>query len=59
LQIHREKSNKEAGFFKERLVTATINIDEATRRIAKRASDDDTLIKDWMRQGIKLVKKFD
>lgn len=50
---------EEAGFFEERLVTATINIKKATRRIAKRASNDDTLIKDWMNQGVKLVKKFD
>ncbi len=50
---------EEAGFFEEKLVTATIDIDKATRKIAKRASEDDTILKDWMNQGVKLVKNFD
>jgi predicted amidohydrolase len=50
---------EEAGFFEETLVTATIDIDKATRKIAKRASEDDTILKHWLNQGVKLVKNLD
>ena len=45
----------EASFFEERLVTATINIDEATGQMARRAVEDDTLLKDWLKAGVALV----
>lgn len=47
---------EEAGFFEERLVTATINLEAATRSIAERAVEDDTMLRDWMRQGRELVE---
>jgi hypothetical protein len=47
----------EAGYFAERLVTVNINIKDANRWIAKRAADDETIIKQWMRDGAKLVSK--
>jgi len=46
----------EAGYFEERLVTATIDISRATRNIAKRAINDDTILKDWLRNGVRLVQ---
>jgi len=46
----------EAGYFEERLVTATIDISRATRNIAKRAINDDTILKDWLRNGVRLVE---
>jgi predicted amidohydrolase len=47
---------EEAGFFEERLVSATINVDDATRGIARRAARDDTILRDWLNQGVGLVK---
>jgi omega-amidase len=46
----------EAGYFEERLVTATIDISQATRSIALRAVNDDTILKDWLASGVRLVK---
>jgi predicted amidohydrolase len=46
----------EAGYFEERLVTATIDINRATRGIAERAINDDTILKDWLRSGVRLVQ---
>lgn len=46
----------EAGYFEETLVTATIDIGRATRGIAKRAVNDETILKDWLKSGIKLVQ---
>lgn len=45
----------EAGYFEERLVTATIDINQATRGIANRAINDDTILKDWLNTGVRLV----
>jgi|ETNmetMinimDraft_35_1059890.scaffolds.fasta_scaffold66800_2 predicted amidohydrolase len=47
----------EAGHFEETLVTATIEIDEATGAIAKRAINDDTILANWMKAGLKLVSR--
>jgi predicted amidohydrolase len=46
----------EAGYFEERLVSATIDIGQATRSIAKRAINDDTILKDWLKKGVRLVQ---
>lgn len=45
----------EAGFFEERLVVADIRLKDATRGIARRAANDDTILKDWLNDGIELV----
>lgn len=47
---------EEAGYFEERLVTATIDISQATRSIAHRAIKDDTILKDWLNRGVELVQ---
>lgn len=46
---------EEAGYFEEGLVTATIRINEATRSNAERAANDDTILKTWMNEGVRLV----
>jgi len=46
----------EAGYFEERLLSATIDIDQATRGIALRAVKDDTILKDWLSRGVQLVQ---
>jgi omega-amidase len=46
----------EAGYFEERLVTSTIDISQATRSIARRAIKDETILKDWLIGGVRLVK---
>ena len=46
----------EAGYFEERLVSATIDISQATRRIALRAVKDDTILKNWLNSGVRLVQ---
>lgn len=48
----------EAGYFEERLVTATINIDDADRAMARRAVNDDTILRDWLHQGAALVERI-
>lgn len=45
----------EAGHFEERLVVADVDIGEATGHIARRAVDDDTVLRAWMRSGLDLV----
>jgi predicted amidohydrolase len=47
----------EAGHFEERLVTATVDLEAATRRVALRAANDDTILREWMRQGVALVER--
>lgn len=46
----------EAGHFEERLQTATINVVEATQRIALRAVSDETVLREWMKAGVELVE---
>jgi len=49
----------EAGYFQERLVTANIKINDASGRIARRAAEDDTILKQWLNEGVKLVRDID
>ena len=46
----------EAGYFEERLVTATIDVGIAKRRFAQRAAKDDTVLRQWMQEGVNLVE---
>jgi len=46
----------EAGYFEERLVTANIRIKDADRSIAHRAVNDNTILKNWLNDGVKLVQ---
>jgi len=47
----------EAGYFDEKLVTATVETREAKRSIAKRSVNDDTILRQWMRLGARMVEK--
>jgi predicted amidohydrolase len=47
----------EAGFFEERLVTATIRVAEASRAMAQRAVQDETILRRWLESGAQLVQK--
>lgn len=46
----------EAGYFKETLVCAAINLKKADRAIAKRAVNDKTILSSWLREGAELVE---
>lgn len=46
----------EAGHFEERLVTATIDLKEASGAIARRSIRDETVLRQWMEDGAKLVE---
>jgi len=46
----------EAGFFDETLVVHDIEIDDATRAIANRSVTDETILRDWMTAGARLVE---
>jgi predicted amidohydrolase len=48
----------EAGLFEERLVISKIDVDDATRSIAERATNDETILKRWMQEGVKLVSDY-
>ncbi len=48
----------EAGHFEERLVTATIDLEAADRGIAQRSVNDDTILRQWMRDGACLVEEW-
>lgn len=49
----------EAGYFQERLVAANIKIGDASRGIARRAADDETILKQWLNEGVNLVRVYD
>jgi len=49
----------EAGYFEERLVTANIRVKDATRGIARRTVNDETILKSWIKEGAGLVKVYD
>jgi omega-amidase len=49
----------EAGYFKERLVTANIKVSDASRSIARRAAEDNTILKKWLNEGAELVQVYD
>ncbi len=46
----------EANHFDERLVMATIDINEAHRKMALRSIRDETVLKDWMIKGVDFVQ---
>lgn len=46
----------EAGFFEERLVAATVDLSAADRAMALRSVTDETVLRDWMREGVRLVE---
>jgi len=46
----------EAGYFEERLVTATLRLAEASRAVARRAVKDETILRAWMESGVQLVQ---
>lgn len=45
----------EAGYFKETLVSASIDLTAADRAMARRAVDEGVIVSDWLRQGSRLV----
>jgi omega-amidase len=47
----------EAGFFTEEIVSAEIDLSKADGGIAKRAVSEDTILHNWLEQGLKLVAK--
>ena len=47
----------EAGFFEERLVVADLDLAEATRQMARRAVNDETVLRQWLRDGAELVER--
>ena len=49
----------EAGYFTERLVTANIKISDASRSIARRAAEDNTILRQWLNEGAELVRVYD
>ncbi len=49
----------EAGYFEERLVIAQIDLTLATGRIAKRALEEPTILREWYRQGLWFVEKIE
>jgi predicted amidohydrolase len=46
----------EAGYFKETLVSATIDIKAADRAMARRSAREDGAVSKWLREGSKLVE---
>jgi omega-amidase len=46
----------EAGYFEERLVTATIRLADASRAMARRAVKDETILRKWLESGVELVR---
>ena len=46
----------EAGFFEERLVTATIDLAAADRAMARRAVEEETVLRAWLEAGARLVE---
>jgi predicted amidohydrolase len=47
----------EAGYFGETLMSATIKLEAATRAIAKRTVNEETILKQWMKEGSQLVEQ--
>ena len=46
----------EAGYFEQRLVAADIRIRDASRSVARRAVNDETILKDWLARGTQIVQ---
>jgi len=49
---------KEAGFFGDEIVVATINLSQAKGAMAKRTYNEETILRDWFRQGCEFVVKI-
>lgn len=49
---------KEAGFFGDVIVSATVDISQATGGQAKRTCTEDTILKEWFREGCEFVVKI-
>lgn len=47
----------EAGYFEERLVAVTIDLEAATRAMARRAVNDETILRPWLLEGTRFVTK--
>ena len=47
----------EATHFEERLVTVTIDLEAAGGHYAQRSANDDTILADWMNEGVRLVSQ--
>ena len=47
----------EAGYFEERLVVAELDLEAATGAVARRAGEDETVLRAWMREGVDLVER--
>ncbi len=45
----------EAGYTEERLVTATVDPAKATRKMALRSLTDQSILQDWIREGVAIV----
>ncbi len=48
---------KEAGFFGDEIVSATIDISQARGSQAKRTYNEDTILREWFREGCEFVVK--
>ncbi len=48
---------KEAGFFGDQIVTATIDLTQATGTQAKRTSNENTILQQWFQKGTEFVVK--
>ena len=47
----------EAGVFTEEIVVWDLDLTAVTRAIARRAVNDDTGLRDWLREGLKMVER--
>ncbi len=46
----------EAGYFDERTVIRELDLSVASGRMAKRSASEETALRDWFREGLKLVE---
>ena len=47
----------QGGTFTEEAVVCDLDLEKATRWIARRATSDDTRIREWLLEGVKLVER--
>ncbi|MFQ6041633.1 MAG: carbon-nitrogen hydrolase family protein [Candidatus Poribacteria bacterium] len=47
----------EAGFFTEEVVAAELDLSKATGVTAKRTANEETILRDWFREGLKFVAR--
>ena len=48
---------KEAGFFGDEIVSATIDLSQAKGSQAKRTYNENTILREWFREGCEFVIK--